>query len=95
MLKAETSYSIAEAKNHLPLIVHKVEEGEVAYFSRRGKSVAVLISAAKYQQLATRKKSFSKALQEIRQELADKKLWLKEEEWKDLRAKDPGRQFSW
>ena len=49
------NYSIAETKNNLSQLVHKVEEGEVIQITRRGQSVAVLLSLddfKKYNQLS-------------------------------------------
>jgi prevent-host-death family protein len=37
-------YSIAEARNHLPAIVHDAERGKPIHLTRRGKPVAVLLS---------------------------------------------------
>ena len=41
-------YSIAEARNHLPAIVHDAENGAPIELTRRGKPVAVLISASEW-----------------------------------------------
>jgi len=37
----QKQYSIAEAKNKLPAIIHDVEEGSIVQFTRRGRPVAV------------------------------------------------------
>lgn len=44
-------YSIAEARNHLPALVHAAEKGKAVELTRRGKPVAVLISADDYARL--------------------------------------------
>jgi prevent-host-death family protein len=42
--------SVAEAKNHLPALIHEVEGSHVPLeITRRGKTVAVLLSTAAYQ----------------------------------------------
>ena len=45
------TYSIAEAKNNLSSLVHEAETGRAVPITRRGKSVARLISEADYQRL--------------------------------------------
>ena len=44
-------YSIAEAKNKFSSLVHEAETGRAVPITRRGKSVARLISEAEYQRL--------------------------------------------
>jgi prevent-host-death family protein len=41
--------SIAEAKNQLPALVHRAEAGEAVTITRRGKPVAVVVSAELYE----------------------------------------------
>ena len=43
--------SIAEARNHLPALVHSAEEGQPIALTRRGRAVAVLLSMADYERL--------------------------------------------
>jgi prevent-host-death family protein len=58
-------YSIAEAKTHLPQLIHKAEqEGEV-HLSRHGKEVAVIISIQEYQRLNRIKRNFSEVLDDL------------------------------
>lgn len=40
--------SIAEAKNQLPALIHRAEAGEAVTITRRGKPVAVVVSAELY-----------------------------------------------
>lgn len=47
----DDAYSIAEAKNNLSGLVHEAETGRAVQITRRGKSVARLISEAEYQRL--------------------------------------------
>ena len=44
----EQAYSIAEAKDRFSELVRKAEEGTTVKISRRGKTVAVLMSEAEY-----------------------------------------------
>lgn len=45
------SVSIAEARNHLPQLVHDVEVGEQIEITRRGEPVAVLIDIASWRRM--------------------------------------------
>ncbi len=42
------SYSIAEAKTHLPRIIHEAENSGAIHLTRYGKPVAVILSASEY-----------------------------------------------
>lgn len=41
-------YSVAEAKNLLPSVIHEAEEGEPIEITRHGRPVVVLLSCAQY-----------------------------------------------
>jgi prevent-host-death family protein len=91
-------YSIAEAKNHLPRLVHEAEEGAAVEITRRGKPVAVLLSIEEYQRLAPPlpKTDFWETYQEWRKKYDVEHLDLDPDEiYKDVRDKSPGRDFSW
>ena len=86
-------YSIADAKTHLPRIVHEVEESGTIHLTRYGKPVAVILSETEYTVLKQGKKLTSKqALQ----------AFLSNEEFKDVdvdthlfdqdRSKQQGRE---
>lgn len=44
-------YSVAEAKNQLPAVIHEAESGEPIEITRHGRAVAVVLSLAEYQRL--------------------------------------------
>lgn len=46
-----TQYSIAEARDRFTQLVHKVEAGDTVEVTRRGRRVAVLVSAEAYDRL--------------------------------------------
>jgi prevent-host-death family protein len=50
------SFSIAEAKDRLPRLVHDAEAGVPVSLTRRGKPVAVLISKTEYDRLKGKKR---------------------------------------
>ena len=54
----ENQYSIAEAKNKLPSIIHSVERGPSVKLTRRGRPVAVLLSIQENERLSQKKKDF-------------------------------------
>ena len=80
-------YSIAEARNQLPAIVHAAEEGSVAELTRRGKPVAVVLSFADYKRL-------TRALQEFRKSHALGDLDV-DEIFDSVRDRAPGREVKW
>jgi prevent-host-death family protein len=44
-------YSVAEAKNHLPALVHEAEDGQTVEITRHGRAVAVVLSVEEYARL--------------------------------------------
>ena len=52
----EKDYSIAEAKQDLPAIVHEVERAGRARITRRGRPVVVMLSIAELQRLESARK---------------------------------------
>ena len=54
----EDQYTIAEAKNRLPSIIHSVEKGPSVKLTRRGRPVAVLLSIAEHERLHEQKGNF-------------------------------------
>lgn len=59
-------YSIAEARQDLAAIVHEAETTGPIQFTRRGKTVAVLLSQVDYEQLTSRRKDFWEAYEAFR-----------------------------
>ncbi len=55
--------TIAEAKNHLPRIVYKVERGQPIEITRRGRPVAVILSINDYARMGPSTTSFWNSLQ--------------------------------
>jgi prevent-host-death family protein len=69
-----SSYSIAEARNQLARIVHDAEKGQFVELTRRGKPVAVLVSAHEYERLCAAKENFWEALCRFRDDSDLKRL---------------------
>jgi prevent-host-death family protein len=60
------AWSIAEARDRLPALVHAAESGEAVTLTRRGRPVAVLISLAEHQRLTRGGADFLTALEALR-----------------------------
>jgi prevent-host-death family protein len=67
------SYSVADARAHLPDILDDVEAGKEIELTRRGRAVAVVISVEKYEALRNEQSSFGDAYRTFldRHRLAD------------------------
>jgi prevent-host-death family protein len=86
-------YSIAGARNQLPALVHDAEAGRAVHLTRRGKPVAVLISAADYDRL-TRERDPWVALEAFRKSHDLSGLDVGEV-FADVRDRSRGRQVKW
>jgi antitoxin Phd len=87
-------YSIAEARDNFPRVVHEAETGEAVELTRRGKPVAVLLSLDEYRRLGTGRQSFWEAYEEFRRRHAGEEIET-EDAFADVRDPAPGRSFSW
>ena len=89
--KMSKSYSVANARAKLADIVSEVEAGSDVELTRRGKKVAVLVSAARYARLRGERVAFITAYETFRAEhdLAESGV---DREWaRELRPRDVGR----
>lgn len=93
LMAMKRAVSIAEAKNNLPALVHEAERHPVV-IERRGKRVAVLVSAATYDRLAGGGGDFWAAVQKFRERHDLEKLDLGSA-FDDVRDRAPGRDFRW
>lgn len=91
---AARQYSIAEARNRLPAIVHDTEKGTRIELTRRGKPVAVLMSIKDYGRLARARPDPWTALEHFRttHDLEDLDA---ESVFADTRDGEPGREVNW
>lgn len=87
-------YSIAEARNRLPAIVHDAEQGDTVAITRRGRPVAVLLSIRAFERLTTKRPDFWGLLQEFRARHDLEGLEV-DEIFSDVRDASPGRDFKW
>ena len=91
----ENQYSIAEAKNKLPSIIHSVERGPSVKLTRRGRPVAVLLSIQEYERLSQKKKDFWLALKSFRKIAEKEGIEISNADFKGLRDYSPGREVDW
>ena len=85
-------FSIAEAKNKLPSIIHDVEKGNSVELTRRGKPVAALLSIKEYEQLCGKGQNFWSGLMAIRQVIEDENIEISDLDFAGLRDPSTGRK---
>jgi prevent-host-death family protein len=85
-------FTVSEAKNRLPAIIHDVEVGAAAQLTRHGKPVAVLVSITEYNKLKKRELSFWKALCVFRKTTESRNIFLDDLLPDSLRDKTEGRR---
>ena len=90
----EKKFSIAEAKNRLPALVHEAEDNQPIYILRRGKSVAVLLSAKEYERLLAKgTRGFWASLAGFRENvLPHSDEPVTDDDFRALRDRSPGRE---
>jgi antitoxin Phd len=81
----EDQYTIAEAKNKLPSIVHSVEQGVPVKLTRHGRPVAVLLSIDQFDRLSRKREGYWRALRSFRKRLEKEELLVSEEDFEGLR----------
>ena len=88
----QKQFSIAEAKNRLPSIIHYIEKGSYVELTRRGKPVAVLLSIREYERLSGNYTGFWKALLAFRQDIHDEDIEISDMDFEGLRDPFAGRE---
>ena len=79
-------YSIAEARQEFARLVRRVERGRPLEIARRGRPVAVLMSASEYLRLAGERPSFAEAVRALRARLDVEALGIGQLEFQGLRG---------
>lgn len=90
-------YSIAEARQMLPRLVHRVEAGKPVEITRRGKPVAALVSLEAYARLGNAsRRHLGDVIRDLRKEIErNPELALEPEDWLPPRDRSPGPEFHW
>ncbi|HZV53316.1 MAG TPA: type II toxin-antitoxin system Phd/YefM family antitoxin [Rhodocyclaceae bacterium] len=84
----DKTYSIAEARNDLSNVVREAEAGRPVTLSRRGRPVAVVVSANDYSRMAPHRQTVAEAIDRFRSEYAGE---LDDKDWLAARNSSPGR----
>lgn len=87
-------FSIAEAKDRLSKLVHNVERGGMIEITRRGKPVAVLLSASDYARLRQERPGFWEACARFREQTDPAVLPEGHDFVAGLRDRAPGRPLA-
>ena len=88
----QDQFSIVEAKNRLPSIIHYVEKGPNVKLTRRGKPVAILLSIKEYERLSHGYSGFWEALSGFRRKIKDEDIDISDKDFEGLRDKGVGRE---
>lgn len=86
------SYSIAEARNELPGLVHDVERGGPVKITRRGRPVAVLLSLEEYERIAPAMPTFTAAYDAWKRSVDKDNSAVEPDHFSALRDRSPGRE---
>lgn len=86
------SYSVADARASLPEILDDVEAGKEVHLTRRGRPVAVVISAEQYDALRNERASFGDAYRAFLDRHPAGEISLEKEFFDSLRDSSPGRR---
>ena len=90
----KSKYSIAEARDNLAKIVHEAEDGPVE-LTRRGRSVAVLVSLSEYERLQGRGRSFGEASDRFREPENIAENGIESDGFEGVRDRCVGREMTW
>jgi len=85
------SYSIVEARSRFSSVLREVERGAHVELVRRGKPVAVLLSARDYERLRGGKRTFTRALEDLRRKKGFRGVELPDGFIEGLRDRSSGR----
>ena len=91
----QKQYSIAEAKNNLPSIIHQVEKGPSVELTRRGKPVVVLLSMNEFERLNLSNLGFWNSLISFRQMIKSEGMVISDNDFEGLRDPSSGREVEW
>lgn len=84
-------FTISDAKNRLPSLVHAIEQGPEIQLTRHGKPVAVLISMTQYKRFIQPPNNFWADLHSFREAVDADSLLSSDDNFFEDRPKSPGR----
>jgi prevent-host-death family protein len=88
------TFPVVEARRQFANLVASAERGGVVAITRRGKPVAVMISAAQYARLSGDVRAFSDVVLELRDKLGVESLGIDDSTFLDLRDPSGDREVS-
>ena len=88
-------FSIAEARSQLPRLLREVETGHAVEITRRGKPVAVVVSAAEFERLREARPGLWDAISAFRIDHDVARKGLDRKDLSALRDRSPGRDVRW
>jgi prevent-host-death family protein len=88
----DEQFSIAEARHDLAALVRKLDEKRQIQITRRGKTVAMLLSIQEYQRLTAQRVAFWEAYSKFRSAVKPAELQIDVGIFKEARSHDPGRE---
>ena len=86
------SYSVADARAHLPEILDDVEAGKDVQLTRRGRPVAMVLSPQRYEMLRSEQTNFGDAYRAFLGRHAPEDIGLEPGVFASLRAQNSGRR---
>jgi prevent-host-death family protein len=86
------SFSVAEARAHLPDILDEVEAGKEVQLTRRGRAVAVVLSPERLEALRRERTTFGEAFRAFTERHAPGDIGLEADFFDSLRDRAPGRK---
>ena len=87
-LNSKTVFTIAEAKNRLPKLIHNSEKEGIISISRHGKIVAYIICEKDFKKIIKSSNDFYSKLKEFREKNTLDNVSI----WDNIRDKTPGRE---
>jgi prevent-host-death family protein len=86
------SFSVAEARAHLPDILDEVEAGKEVHLTRRGRAIAVLLSPERLEALRRERTSFGEAFRAFAERHAPGDIGLEPDFFDAVRDRSTGRK---
>ena len=86
------SYSVADARAHLPDILDEVEAGKDVELTRRGRPVAVVLSSQRYDALSGARANFNDVYSDFLSRHAPAEIGIEPDFFDSLRIREPGRR---
>ena len=91
-LRMSKSYSVADARAHLPDILDDVEAGKDVQLTRRGRAVALVLSPQRYDMLRSEHTNFGDAFRAFLGRHAPEEIGLEPDFFSSIRDREPGRR---